>query len=169
MSLYLFIYLYIFFLLSFALSNGRVSDKRTLDHVSVVCKIHRHALGLKAKRARDKRWGLITLHSTITWPTLTRSYGQIKPLTFYSDPNPNQNPNPNPNLVCKIPLLARRTRPKGRPSAARDDRVSCIQTLTLTLYVRYTPPLNGTRIGPRTRLWTRSEVRLLEYFLKQQI
>ena len=26
-------------------------------------------------------------------------------------------------LVCKIPLLARRT----RPSAARDDRVSCIQ------------------------------------------
>ena len=39
-------------------------------------------------------------------------------------------------LVCKIPLLARRTRPmqpgrrtrpKGRPSAARDDRVSCIQ------------------------------------------
>ena len=34
-------------------------------------------------------------------------------------------------VVCKIPLLARRTRPKGyaagRPSAARDDRVSCIQ------------------------------------------
>ena len=34
-------------------------------------------------------------------------------------------------LVCKIPLLARRTRPMhyaaGRPSAARDDRVSCIQ------------------------------------------
>ena len=28
---------------------------------------------------------------------------------------------------CKIPLLARRTRPKGRPSAARDDSVSCIQ------------------------------------------
>ena len=32
---------------------------------------------------------------------------------------------------CKKPLLARRTRPKGyaagRPSAARDDRVSCIQ------------------------------------------
>ena len=27
-------------------------------------------------------------------------------------------------VVCKIPLLARRT---GRPSAARDDRVSCIQ------------------------------------------
>ena len=26
-------------------------------------------------------------------------------------------------IVCKIPLLARRT----RPSAARDDRVSCIQ------------------------------------------
>ena len=25
-------------------------------------------------------------------------------------------------FVCKIPLLARRTRPKGRPSAARDDR-----------------------------------------------
>ena len=32
-------------------------------------------------------------------------------------------------LAYKIPLLARRTRPKaGRPSAARDDRVSCIQT-----------------------------------------
>ena len=32
-------------------------------------------------------------------------------------------------FVCKIPLLARRTRPKaaGRPSAARDDRVSYIQ------------------------------------------
>ena len=29
------------------------------------------------------------------------------------------------SFVCKIPLLARRTRPKGRPSAARDDRVSC--------------------------------------------
>ena len=28
-----------------------------------------------------------------------------------------------------IPVLARRTRPKGRPSAARDDRVSCIQAL----------------------------------------
>ena len=27
-------------------------------------------------------------------------------------------------LVCKIPVLARRT----RPSAARDDRVSCIQS-----------------------------------------
>ena len=33
-------------------------------------------------------------------------------------------------VVCKIPLLARRTRSKaGRPSAARDDRVSCIQYL----------------------------------------
>ena len=32
-------------------------------------------------------------------------------------------------FVCKIPLLARRTRPKvGRPSVARDDRVSCIQS-----------------------------------------
>ena len=39
-------------------------------------------------------------------------------------------------LVCKIPLLARRTRPKGRPSAARDDRVSCIQPLG-QLYTRY--------------------------------
>ena len=27
-----------------------------------------------------------------------------------------------PRFVCKIPLLARRTRPKGRQSAARDDR-----------------------------------------------
>ena len=36
-------------------------------------------------------------------------------------------------IVCKIPLLARRTRPKGRPSAARDDRVSlsCIQPRSL--------------------------------------
>ena len=32
-------------------------------------------------------------------------------------------------VVCKIRLLARRTRPKGRPSAARDDRVSCIQIM----------------------------------------
>ena len=32
-----------------------------------------------------------------------------------------------PDVVCKTPLLARHTRPKGRPSAARDDRVSCIQ------------------------------------------
>ena len=35
------------------------------------------------------------------------------------------------SFVYKIPLLARRTRPKGyaagRPSVARDDRVSCIQ------------------------------------------
>ena len=32
-------------------------------------------------------------------------------------------------LVCKIPLLARRTRPKGRQAKrARDDRVSCIQS-----------------------------------------
>ena len=41
-------------------------------------------------------------------------------------------------VVCKIPLLARRTRPKGsagRPSAARDDRVSCIQIKRL--YTRY--------------------------------
>ena len=30
-------------------------------------------------------------------------------------------------LVCKIPLLARRPRPKGRPSAARNDRVYYIQ------------------------------------------
>ena len=29
-------------------------------------------------------------------------------------------------FVCKIPLLARRT----RPSAARDDRVSCIQVVS---------------------------------------
>ena len=36
-------------------------------------------------------------------------------------------------VVCKIPLLARRTRPKGRPSAARDDRVSCIQGFWLSL------------------------------------
>ena len=47
------------------------------------------------------RWWLTTLHSTITWLTLTRSlggpYGQIKTLTLYSDPNHNQNPNPNPN------------------------------------------------------------------------
>ena len=35
------------------------------------------------------------------------------------------------SLVCKIPLLARRTRPKGRPSAARDDRVFCIQRLLM--------------------------------------
>ena len=48
-------------------------------------------------------WWLITLHSTVTWLTLTRSlggsYGQIKTLTLYSDPNPfpNQNPTPNPN------------------------------------------------------------------------
>ena len=33
-----------------------------------------------------------------------------------------------PQVVCKIPLLARRTRPKGRPSAACDYRVSCIQS-----------------------------------------
>ena len=59
-------------------------------------------------------------------------------------------------LVCKIPLLARRTRPMqpvgqarratigylvyknnaaGRPSAARDERISCIQADEL--YVRY--------------------------------
>ena len=38
------------------------------------------------------------------------------------------------HFVCKIPLLARRTRPKGRPSAARDDRVSCIQH-----YIGYYP------------------------------
>ena len=40
------------------------------------------------------------------------------------------------NVVCKIPLLARRTRPKGRtgsPSAARDDRVSCIQIQMISL------------------------------------
>ena len=30
------------------------------------------------------------------------------------------------SFVCKIPLLARRTA-AGRPSAARDDSVSCIQ------------------------------------------
>ena len=51
-------------------------------------------------------WWLITLHSTITWLTLTRSlggsYGQIKTLTLYSDPNPfpNQNPDPNPTLTA---------------------------------------------------------------------
>ena len=43
-------------------------------------------------------WRLLTLHSTITWLTLTRSLdgcdGQIKTLTLYSDPNTNQNPNP---------------------------------------------------------------------------
>ena len=32
------------------------------------------------------------------------------------------------SVVCKIPLLARRT----RPSAARDDRVSCIQSFRST-------------------------------------
>ena len=46
-------------------------------------------------------WWLITLHSTITWLTLTRSLdgsdGQIKTLTLYSDPYPNTNQNPNPN------------------------------------------------------------------------
>ena len=52
-------------------------------------------------------WWLITLHSTLTWLTLTRSLdgsdGHIKALTLYSDhypntnQNPNQNPNPNPN------------------------------------------------------------------------
>ena len=44
-------------------------------------------------------------------------------------------------LVCKIPLLARRTRPKGRPSAARDDRVSCIQCFPYfedTTYLSFT-------------------------------
>ena len=43
------------------------------------------------------------------------------------------------SIVCKIPLLARRTRPKGRPSAARDDRVSCIQyfQMTSTFYTLY--------------------------------
>ena len=60
-------------------------------------------------------WWLITLHSTITWLTLTRSlggsYGQIKALTLYSDPNPypnqnpNQNPNPDPNPNEKFDLL----------------------------------------------------------------
>ena len=38
------------------------------------------------------------------------------------------------HIVCKIPLLARRTRPKGRPSTARDDRVSCIQVATWTTF-----------------------------------
>ena len=33
------------------------------------------------------------------------------------------------DIVCKIPLLARRT----RPSAARDDRVSCIQIKEIEL------------------------------------
>ena len=46
-------------------------------------------------------WWLITLHSTITCLTLTRSLdgsdGQIKTLTLYSDPYPNTNQNPNPN------------------------------------------------------------------------
>ena len=58
---------------------------------------------------------------------------QIKAPTLYPDLNPNHkcNPKTKPNpIVCKIPLLA-------RPSA-RDDRVSCIIQLTLTLSRNYT-------------------------------
>ena len=37
------------------------------------------------------------------------------------------------HVVCmQDTFLARHTRPKGRPSAARDDRVSCIQARCLT-------------------------------------
>ena len=58
-------------------------------------------------------WWLITLHSTITWLTLTRSLdgsdGKIKTLTLYSDPYPytNQNhyPNHNPNPNEKLYLF----------------------------------------------------------------
>ena len=46
-------------------------------------------------------WWLITLYSTTTWLTLTRSLvgsdWQIKTLTLDSDPYPNTNQNPNPN------------------------------------------------------------------------
>ena len=65
--------------------------------------------------AQNLGWWLITLHSTITWLTLTRSLGgscgQVKTLTLYSDPNPfpNQNPNsdPNPTLYTRYPIVAR--------------------------------------------------------------
>ena len=44
----------------------------------------------------------------------------------------------NDRFVCKISLLAGHIRPKVRPSAARDDRVSCIQTIDVyqSLYTR---------------------------------
>ena len=57
----------------------------------------------------------MTLHSNITWLTLTHSLdgsgGKNKTLTLYSDPyhNPNHNPNPNhkqnPNTNEKCDFL----------------------------------------------------------------
>ena len=71
-----------------------------------------------AKRARDDRvsciqiFGMMINYSTLNYHvtiTLTLSlggsYGQIKTITLYSDPNPDTSS--NQNLICKIPLLAR--------------------------------------------------------------
>ena len=62
-------------------------------------------------------------------------------------------------IVCKIPLLARRTRPKGRPSAARDDRVSlsCIQPRPLPeLCLQVQQNLSNTRLSNTRTSTTRS-------------
>ena len=92
-----------------------------------VCKIPLLTLALGLKPlcqacTRDDRVSsiqLITLHSIITRLTLTRSLdgsdGQIKTLTFYSDPYhntnqnpyPNHNPNPYPNKIFDLlPYMA---------------------------------------------------------------
>ena len=72
-----------------------------------------HEFSVPNKMSKFLGWWLITLHSTITWLTLTRSLdgseGKSKTLTLYSDPYPytNQNhyPNHNPNPNEKLYLL----------------------------------------------------------------